>query len=76
MSQLPMNLEHDETPEQKRKRLAQELRYLHQQLISKVAELQDEGLDVDFHYSNGDVRRNETIVHIDISYQTQRRFYR
>lgn len=68
--------EHKETPQMKRSRLASEVRYLAQQLNSKVAELLETGLEVHIHTASGVlVNKDALIGTVDVSYQTPRKFY-
>lgn len=67
-----------ETPENKRKRLATELRLIQQQYNSKLMELLDmSGISVDTQLSSGDVFEDADgiIVHLEISHQTPAKHY-
>lgn len=78
MSEIVVYEEPQETTDQRRRRLATELRLLHQQFNSKLAEVIEDGLDVDVMFRGGDVRSGENclITNIDVSYQTKRKYYR
>lgn len=65
-----------ETPQAKRLRLASELRFLTQQLNSKVAELLETGLTVRLHTQAEVLVDEEALVgNVEVSYQTPRKFY-
>lgn len=65
-----------ETKDQKRKRLAGELRFITDQFNSKVIELLDTGVKLVVHTSNHKLTgRNALIGTCDISYQTSPKFY-
>lgn len=66
-----------ETREQKRRRLATEMRLVVQQYNSKLAECIDAGLTIDItHRGNVDVRDEEAIIDkVDPSFQTPRKYY-
>lgn len=77
MSNFPVVHEDSkETPQQKRTRLAGELRFITQQYNSKVAELLEAGLEV--HVSLGSIQHENQhclIGNVEVSYQTPRKFY-
>lgn len=65
-----------ETPQMKRSRLANELRFLSQQFNSKIAELLETGLEVHIHTSEKVLSNKEALIGtVDVSYQTPRKFY-
>lgn len=75
---VPFDEETIETKEQKRKRLAAEMRLTAQHYNSKLAECLDAGLTIDVSF-RGDVEcRDEAalIAVIDPSFQTPRKYYR
>lgn len=77
MTNLVVFEDRPETVDQRRRRLATELNLIVQQLNSKVAEVLDEGVDVDVHFRDGTVvsGENALISVADCSYQTKRKHY-
>ena len=78
MSNLTVYQEPKETTDQRRRRLATEMNLIKSQFNAKVAELLDEGLDVDLVLQNGLIVSGEDalVVAVDVSYQTKRKYYR
>lgn len=68
--------DYKETPQMKRTRLSQELRFLTQQFNGKVAELLEAGLDVRVHHAGLLLDNRESLIgNVEVSYQTPRKFY-
>lgn len=65
-----------ETPQQKRSRLASELRFITQQYNSKLGELLETGVDVSiFAVQETLENKGAFIGNVEVSYQTPRKFY-
>ncbi len=67
-----------ETTQQRRKRLSDELRFVQAQFNSKLAELLDEGLEIDVVLRSGLTVSGENafIDAVDPSFQTARKYFR
>lgn len=77
MSTLPVvHGESSETPQQKRTRLAGELRFITQQFNSKVAELLEADLEVHVTHGSLTVENKACLIgNVEVSYQTKRKYY-
>lgn len=78
MSNLIIHEEKSETTTQRRKRLSDEMRYVQAQFNTKIAELLEEGLDVDVVLRSGLTVSGEGafIDAVESSYQTPRKYFR
>lgn len=77
MSNFPVvHEESHETPQQKRVRLAGELRFITQQFNSKVAELLEADLDVHVTHGSLEVENQACLIgNVEVSFQTKRKYY-
>lgn len=77
MSNIVVHSGKKETTHERRNRLAQELQYAMSQYNSKLAELIEAGLDVEVELRAGFTYSNDEalIGHVDISYQSPRKYY-
>lgn len=68
--------EDHETKDQKRKRLAGELRFVTEQFNSKVLELLETGVSLIVHTSNSKLEGKDTLIgNCEITFQTAPKFY-